>query len=543
MERMELDSKVSAVTVYTDRAMVTRTAKAELDVGEAEITVSGLPAALDEYSFHVGGSGIAIVKVMSVELAREFRGAPPGKERTRLWKAVRKAEDEKRQLETQQGFLADKITFLKNTARAGHDDLSKTLARKRITVKESGEIIEFFFGTIDKLNKQFEKNYVKLREIEEELEKLRREQEKLESPRLMEGKSAIVRVEVSRGGGFDLELTYVVYGAGWTSGYDIRMDTETNKLQLDYRAGVMQQTGEDWDGVSLRLSTANPGLGANPPELSPAYVDFFYPMVSAGVPAAPMRAAKAEKEAEGAEMPEEFAAEVQAVAGDMVPEPVIAEVAKSEVTGEGPSVTYAIPGNPSVPSDGNPHIVAISQEEFGAELDYLLVPECTESAYIRAKAVNESGFVLLPGATNIYRDDDFVGRGALKLVNPGAEFECFLGADERIKGEYEVGRLDDDSAGIISNSRRLTRSITVKVKSDMNGEAPVVIKARRPVPRNKDIKLKSLKVKPKAACENDDGIIEWRAKLKPNAEQWFKVDYELEYPKDREIAGLKDGRR
>jgi uncharacterized protein (TIGR02231 family) len=536
MERTELDSEVSAVTVYADRAMVTRTAKAELDVGEAEITVSGLPAALDEYSFHVGGSGIAIVKVMSVELAREFRGAPPDKERTRVWKAVRKAEDEKRQLETQQGFLADKITFLKNTARAGHDDLSKTLARKRITVEESREIIEFFFGTIDKLNKQFEKNYIKLREIEEELEKLRREREKLESPRLMEGKSAVVRAEVSRGGDFDMELTYVVFGAGWTSGYDIRMDTETNKLQLDYRAGVMQQTGEDWDGVSLRLSTANPGLGANPPELSPAYVDFFYPMVSASAPAAePKRRARAEEEA--VEL-DEFAIEVQAVAGDMVPEPAIAEVAKTEMTDEGPSVTYVVPGNPSIPSDGNPHIVAISQEEFSAELDYLLVPECAESAYIRARAANESEFVLLPGITNIYRDDDFVGRGALEFVNPGAEFECFLGADERIKSEYEIARLDDDSAGIIGNSRRLKRSVTVKVKSDMAEEAPVVVKARRPVPQNKDIKLKSLKVKPKPAGEKDDGTIEWRARLKPNAEQWFKIDYELEYPRDREITGV-----
>jgi len=536
MERIELDSEVSAVTVYADRAMVTRTAKAELDVGEAEVVVSGLPAALDEYSFRVGGSGIAIVKVMSVELAREFRGAPPDKERTRVWKAIQKAEDEKRVLETEQAFLADKITFLKKTAKAGHDDLSKTLARKRINVEEGKKIIEFFFGGIDKLYKQVEKNYLKLRELDENMEKLHREWEKLESPRLMEGKSAVVRAEVSRGGAFDMELTYVVFGAGWESGYDIRLDTEANRLQLDYRAGVVQQTGEDWDGVTLRLSTASPGLGANPPELSPAYVDFFYPVVAAGVPAAePKRRVRAEKEAE--EM-DEFAAEVQAVAGDMAPEPAAAEVAKSEVAGEGPSVTYVVPGNHAVPSDGNPHIVAISEEEFGAAIDYVLVPEYAESAYIRVTATNESELVLLPGATNVYRDDDFVGRGELKLVNPGAEFECFLGADKRIKGKYEIARLDDDSAGIIGNSRRLTRSVTVKVKSDMAEEAPVVVKARRPVPQNKDIKLKSLKVKPKAAEEKDDGTVEWRAKLKPNAEQWFRIDYELEYPKDREITGV-----
>ncbi|UCE28257.1 MAG: DUF4139 domain-containing protein [Candidatus Coatesbacteria bacterium] len=98
--------------------------------------------------------------------------------------------------------------------------------------------------------------------------------------------------------------------------------------------------------------------------------------------------------------------------------------------------------------------------------------------------------------------------------------------------------MDDDSAGIIGNSRRLTRTVTVKVKSDMDEEAPVVVKARRPVPQNKDIKLKSLKVKPKAAEENADGTIEWRAKFKPNGEQWFKMDYELEYPVDREITGV-----
>jgi uncharacterized protein (TIGR02231 family) len=538
MEKIELDSEVSAVTVYADRAMVTRTAKAELDVGEAEVVVSGLPAALDEYSFRVGGSGIAIVKVMSVELAREYRGAPPDKERARVWKAVQKAEDEKRVLETEQAFLADKITFLKKTAKAGHDDLSKTLARKRINVEEGKKIIEFFFGGIDKLYKQVEKNYLKLRELDENLEKLHREWEKLESPRLMEGKSAVVRAEVSRGGAFDMELTYVVFGAGWESGYDIRLDMEASKLQLDYRAGVVQQTGEDWDGVTLRLSTASPGLGANPPEFSPAYVDFYYPAVvmGAAAPAAePVRHAKAEKEAKELD---EFAADVQAVAGDVAPGPTAAEVAKSGVTGEGPSVTYVIPGNPSIPSDGNPHIVAVSEEEFDAAVDYVLVPECAESAYIRAKATNESELMLLPGATNVYRDEDFVGRGALKLVNPGAEFECFLGADERIKGKYEIARLDDDSAGIIGNSRRLTRSVTVKVKSDMAEEAPVVVKARRPVPQNKDIKLKSLKVKPKAAEEKDDGTVEWRAKLKPNAEQWFRIDYELEYPKDREIAGV-----
>src|SRR5207248_2514089 len=38
-------------------------------------------------------------------------------------------------------------------------------------------------------------------------------------------------------------------------------------VQLEYLAAVTQQSGEDWQGVHLVLSTAQPMLNATPPEL------------------------------------------------------------------------------------------------------------------------------------------------------------------------------------------------------------------------------------------------------------------------------------
>jgi len=54
-----IDSKITAVTVYTDRAVVTRTAPAELKAGITDLVFPQLPQALDERSLQVSGSGAA----------------------------------------------------------------------------------------------------------------------------------------------------------------------------------------------------------------------------------------------------------------------------------------------------------------------------------------------------------------------------------------------------------------------------------------------------------------------------------------------------
>src|SRR5205085_4656 len=47
----------------------------------------------------------------------------------------------------------------------------------------------------------------------------------------------------------------------------LRAGKDKDPVGLEYLAGVRQQTGEDWAGVSLALSTAQPMLNAAPPEL------------------------------------------------------------------------------------------------------------------------------------------------------------------------------------------------------------------------------------------------------------------------------------
>ena len=54
-----VDSAITAVTVYTDRAVVTRTGQVELPGGVSELQFVNLPQALNEHSLQVSGKGTA----------------------------------------------------------------------------------------------------------------------------------------------------------------------------------------------------------------------------------------------------------------------------------------------------------------------------------------------------------------------------------------------------------------------------------------------------------------------------------------------------
>ena len=64
-----------------------------------------------------------------------------------------------------------------------------------------------------------------------------------------------------------VRLNYLVTAATWRPQYRFRAAAEKDPVQLEYLAAIEQQTGEDWTGVDMTLSTAQPQLNATPPEL------------------------------------------------------------------------------------------------------------------------------------------------------------------------------------------------------------------------------------------------------------------------------------
>ena len=71
-----------------------------------------------------------------------------------------------------------------------------------------------------------------------------------------------------------LQLDYFIADAGWSPAYDIRIKDVNEPLSLFYKARVFQNTNEPWENVNLTLSTGNPSISNNKPELSAYYLTF-----------------------------------------------------------------------------------------------------------------------------------------------------------------------------------------------------------------------------------------------------------------------------
>ncbi len=64
-----------------------------------------------------------------------------------------------------------------------------------------------------------------------------------------------------------LRVRYLVPGARWAPGYTVHFDPGFERAEVALRALVCQATGEDWQGVRLTLSTAEPQRWSELPEL------------------------------------------------------------------------------------------------------------------------------------------------------------------------------------------------------------------------------------------------------------------------------------
>ena len=73
-----VDSRITAVTVYTDRAVVTRSATADLAAaGVHELVFEKLPATLNEQSLQVSGKGTAAATILDVSAKQTFLDFTP----------------------------------------------------------------------------------------------------------------------------------------------------------------------------------------------------------------------------------------------------------------------------------------------------------------------------------------------------------------------------------------------------------------------------------------------------------------------------------
>jgi uncharacterized protein (TIGR02231 family) len=545
---------ISKVTVYRGQALVTRNISVDLPPGTSELIVGSLPPEIVPESIYA--QTLDETKVLSVRYRQK---AVREDTRQEVKQLDAQMEDVKYQIKCADrdhkhySNYAKMFDELKDfTIAAANNDLNRGLL--------TFEPIEKLAGLIE--DKAFE-YHKRTTELEDKMAELGKEQELLDRKRkeLEAGHSRTEREAVlfiSRAGGkkVAIELSYLVNGANWQQQYNLRANPDESNVLIEYNAVVNQTSGEDWSGVALSLSTAEPTMVAAPPILEPMLVGLSSPaavqqaeQVLLGVTQA-REYQKSRRDnirkgiAANTEL-NELAISNQAFVFNAPQRELerfqqqIAEISRTE----GISVTYDLPGRLTLPSRSDQQLVGIASITAKADFTLIASPLLTDYVYLQAGLLNDSDTVLLPGQASMFRNGEFVGKGQMPQVTIGEKFTAGFGIDTQVQVAHE---LEDKKTRIQGGNRIDTYHYRIALSNYKNAAVELQLLDRLPYTDDSSIKIELEKTERELSKDSEylrtgrkKGILRWDLKLAPNTVDQdatiVKYSFTMEYDRNMRI--------
>jgi uncharacterized protein (TIGR02231 family) len=534
-------STVDSVTVFLSGAEVTRLAKVQLDKGEHTIVLGDVPASAVPGSIRVEGKATGKLDIGSVDTSRKL-----------LQRAESQAADVRRKaIEDQIEQLKDQKTAVEADAQAAKTQKTlianlaqlPTRPQPRSGSPPSGDdwpkilaLIAQATGDASKLALEAKQ---KIRDIDRKVVDLESQRAAL-APAKTEQTEVTVHVVAQSPLDADLTIRYQVPDAHWAPIYDARLQsgskTEPPKVSLARRAAITQRSGENWDGVSLQLSTARPSDGASAPALDTQVVDFEPEAkpVAAAAPAADLM--KSKRAIAGEEAQER--AETNLAAGLAAPEPAPVEETVAQLQSAPFEATFDVPGRTTVAGTGEAKRVLLMSEDIEPTLSTRSVPKLDANAYLYAKIKIAKGSPLLPGRVYLFRDGTFVGTDDMPLLPPGEDHDLGFGIDDQVKVKHTVLEEKRGETGLISTSHVDSHNFRVSVKNLHERPIDVTILDRIPVSQNDDIKVEFTgRVSPTTQNVDDKrGVFAFAARLEPDEEKVLEYGYRVSWPASKSIV-------
>ncbi|MCU0792477.1 MAG: mucoidy inhibitor MuiA family protein [Opitutaceae bacterium] len=557
---IQAESRLTAATVYPDRAVVTRLAGAvALPAGTSEITFSGLPAALQDESVQVSAAGNVAASLLDVSTRIVFVTAEPDARVKALEDQLLALRREERSLADQHGVLDSQRALLANIEKASTSPTPAPAGATppaRPSLEDYEKLLGFSATQRARLDAaaqklDLERNALgeKIAAAEAQLQELRGRDAGRRATKVV-----TVRYATPGPGRLDITLRYTLEGASWSPAYDARLRSEQRQVQLDAFGLVRNATGEDWNAITLTLSTARPGLGGAAPEIAPWFVDVSRPVAYGKM----ARSSMAFDRAAGS-VPASFSNNLMMVAAgapDAVAEaaPIESTFAVAEVASAATSASFKIATPVTLASDNTPQRVPLGSASLAAELQYQATPKLQETAYLAAYVTNRSELPFLGGAMNVFLDDTFVAASRLATTMPGEKFTLSLGADEGIAIKRKIVSRFTEDTGFATKSRRTTYDILVTVTNNKRTAERIVIRDAVPVARDEKILVKLLApaerelLKPEDAAaqpprpgiaRDADGKLTWRFDLKPGEKRELPLRFSIEHPADLPVTGIE----
>ena len=527
LTRVPAASRITAVTVYSDRALTTRSVSLNLKPGSYLVAFDGLPTLIQDDSVRVAGKGSAEATIVGLEVKRVFLEQSGEKRVKEIDEEIRGLEQRADALDARKAGLASQKAFFESIRVAWGERISKELAIGRPTSAELLDAAGIVGTGVSKAEQQTLDLERDKKSIRDRIDSLRRQRDESIGSLRKETKTVEVMIDTAREGNLTLNLATVISRAGWVPAYDFRLAGDAGTAELTFRAMVRQQTGEDWNNVDLTLSTARPATGAAPPELNPWHISFPRPQPlleqSMAMNVGPAPAGMMRKRA-------------LVLDGSAPAEEAPAAFETAQINEEQASVSFHIPRPLDIPSDGSQHGTVVAIEQLPVTMEFMAIPKLSPFVFLKSEIINKTAYPLLPGKVSTFTGNTYTGSSQLKKVAAGEKFDLFFGVDDQVTVKREEQKQHRE-AGVFGKNQ-VRYGYRIELNNFRREPLTVTLHDQLPLAGDKEIKvsLEDPSIKPDQI--GTDGRITWRTTLTAQEKKVLTFGILIEYPKDREVTGL-----
>jgi len=542
---------ITSVTIYNDRAEVTRQVAVVVKHGLNEITVDGLSSKADRNSVRVsGGKGEAVILEVQFNSRWERKNKDEQTELGRLQREKEDVDEKIARLEEAMNRLKKEALWLEKWAKA----LSKPKPERD---QKKAEEVDFFtpemmeqaIGFLGFYEKRMADVDVRCAAIKKNLKDLQEEQEKFDKALANANKSeteevheAILLISAHKESEVELMLSYVVMGASWHAQYDVRVESNKEDLDLTYYGVITNNSLDDWTDAALSLSTAQPSVGGAPPELTTKFIGFRTYQYSHAwaAPSSSSMTRNLRAEHQISDIPA-WDGVVGGMREEVDARPAPLAVMTAGVQESSICTNFTIPRRSTILSDGKPHKVTVRIVPLKAKFVYVVKPKLSTYAYLKASIRNTSEYPFLPGDINVFMDGNFVAKSNIKPVSPQETFGLYLGVDDAIKITYPPGVFFNDKQGIIRKGNVKTVKYQLTIKNTKAKDVQLTIFDQLPKPNDSQIKVKLLKPTivegQRDVVLNEANNLRWKVELAAGKTLQIPFEYQIEWPVGQELSG------
>jgi uncharacterized protein (TIGR02231 family) len=504
-----VNSKISEVTLFLDGAEILREASADLPKGISFVKFENLSGSIIRNS--VQFTSEKNITILSVTLRNNFLGkSDKSEELIKLEKSLEEVEGKIATESANLSVIIEDMDFL----RANREITGKNAT---LTIASLQQISEYYSKSISSLKmKEIAKKMI-VNNLTAQKDSLTRQIDIMKRENYQPAGEVIVKVNTTTAGKYNMKLTYVSSNASWRPVYDLRAESIEKPLTLNYKANIFQKTGENWDSVTLRLSSANPNLSGVVPVITPYYLR--YPEVIAygrGVMKKDMMLAEESVAFNALEARESVA-------------PPSAMVMEERQT----SVEFKVNERYTIKSDGEKHTVDLTSYEMPALYKYYAVPKLDKDAFLLARVPDRERYNLLPGEASIFFEGRYIGTTSISTETVSDTLDFSLGRDKGISISREQVT-DFTSRRLIGSKREDAEGWKIVVRNNKNVAIDIEIKDQLPLSTNEEIEVSAQNISG-GNLDPLTGEISWRFSLLPAVTKQIDLNYIIKYPKNKTI--------